>query len=104
MTFQEIGKAIGELVALKNEAYGSSFSTTAPMLKLLYPNGIAPDQYADLGLQFRIWDKMMRIATRKAALGESPYTDIAGYGVLGVYQDQPAPSCVLAPQPAPSSR
>ncbi|MBW2598588.1 MAG: hypothetical protein JRC60_00445 [Deltaproteobacteria bacterium] len=31
----------------------------------------------------RIIDKLFRIATDKDALGESPYHDIAGYGILG---------------------
>lgn len=36
----------------------------------------------------RILDKMFRIATDKDALGESPYRDIAGYGILGAVKDQ----------------
>jgi hypothetical protein len=28
-------------------------------------------------------DKLFRIATARDALGESPYRDIAGYGLLG---------------------
>ncbi len=31
----------------------------------------------------RIFDKMKRIATQKDAFGESPFKDIAGYGLLG---------------------
>lgn len=31
----------------------------------------------------RIFDKLKRIATDRDALGESPYRDIAGYGILG---------------------
>ena len=32
----------------------------------------------------RIVDKLFRIATDKDAFGESPFKDIAGYGILGV--------------------
>jgi hypothetical protein len=33
----------------------------------------------------RIVDKLFRIATKKDALGENPFKDIAGYGILGVF-------------------
>ena len=36
----------------------------------------------------RIVDKLFRIATKKDAFGESPFKDIAGYGILGVANDQ----------------
>lgn len=32
----------------------------------------------------RIVDKLFRIATDKDAFGESPFKDIAGYGILGL--------------------
>jgi hypothetical protein len=38
-------------------------------------------------LLVRIFDKQMRIATRKDYAGESPYRDIAGYGILGAAKD-----------------
>jgi hypothetical protein len=83
-TFAEIGKDIGDLVATKNASYGDSFAKCGEFLRLLYPNGIRPEQYADaLGL-VRVFDKQMRIATDKDALGENPWRDIAGYGILGV--------------------
>lgn len=31
----------------------------------------------------RIFDKMKRIVNHKDAFSESPYADIAGYGILG---------------------
>lgn len=78
-----LGKHIGELVASKNEAYGNSFGTAGEALRLLYPEGLKPDQYDDALALVRIWDKMKRIATHKDAFGESPFVDIAGYGILG---------------------
>lgn len=83
-SFEEIGSEIGRLVSVKNAAYGNSFATSGHALRLLYPNGIEPDQYDDVLTIVRVWDKMMRIATDKNALGESPYVDIAGYAILGV--------------------
>lgn len=81
--YQRIGTEIGALVTVKNKAYGDSFATTGKVLRLLYPDGIRPEQYDDALALVRIWDKMKRIATDKDALGESPYRDIAGYGILG---------------------
>ena len=82
--FQRIGTDIGALVERKNAAYGNSFATCGAALKLLYPEGLRPEQMADALLLVRIWDKMMRIATARTAMGENPYQDIAGYGILGV--------------------
>lgn len=81
--FLQTAVEIGEVVEQKNAAYGSSFAKAGQFLALLYPAGIAPEQYADALLVVRIFDKLMRIATNRDALGESPYRDIAGYGILG---------------------
>lgn len=82
-TFGQLGLDIGNLVDEKNHAYGSSWEKCGEFLKLLYPNGMQPDQYQDALLMVRIFDKQMRIANKKDAFGESPYRDIAGYGILG---------------------
>ena len=80
-------KQLGETVAEKNAAYGSAFAKSGQFLELLYPDGLRPEQYTDMLLLVRIFDKQMRIATDKQALGESPFRDIAGYGILGVVKD-----------------
>ena len=67
----------------KQAVYGESFHKAGAFLRLLYPDGVKPEQYDDLLCLVRIFDKQMRIATAKDALGESPYSDIAGYGLLG---------------------
>jgi hypothetical protein len=81
--FLPIAQQIGDLVEEKNAAYGSSFEKSGAALRILYPAGIATAQMDDALLLARIWDKMQRIATDRDALGESPYRDIAGYGILG---------------------
>lgn len=88
MTFKEIGTEIGALVDKKNLAYGSSFAVSGEFLKLLYPNGITAEQFTDALLLVRMFDKMMRIANKKTAFGESPYADLAGYSILGVHKDR----------------
>lgn len=86
MTFEEIGTETGRLVNAKNKAYGDSFSKSGDVIKILYPKGIAPDQYGDMLAIVRIIDKFFRIATDKDAFGESPWQDITGYALLKVAQ------------------
>ena len=38
-SFKEIGSEIGSLVDQKNKAYGSSFSRSADIIKILFPDG-----------------------------------------------------------------
>lgn len=88
MRFEKIGTEIGKLVDLKNRAYGSSFEKSEQILKVLYPNGVEPSQYKDMLAITRIVDKLFRIASQKEAFDESPFKDIAGYGILGVANDE----------------
>jgi hypothetical protein len=81
--FEQIAEEMGKLVAMKNAAYGDAWARSGHFLKLLYPDGVKPEQYTDMLLLVRIFDKMMRIATDKDAFGESPFRDIIGYGILG---------------------
>lgn len=81
-SYEAIGAEIGRLVDRKQKAYGRSFDKTGDVIKILYPSGIRHDQYADLLAIVRILDKFFRIATNPAALGESPWADIAGYALL----------------------
>ena len=86
--YTKIGTELGELVDSKNEAYGNSFAKSEEFFKLLYPNGIPVSSYGDILLIARIWDKLMRIATDRDALGENPYQDIAGYALLGINKEE----------------
>ena len=88
MKFQKIGTEIGKLVDSKNNAYGDSFKKSEQILKVLYPKGVKPDQYQDMLAVTRILDKLFRIATRKEAFDESPFKDIAWYGLLGALNDE----------------
>lgn len=80
--YEEIAIKIGQLVDEKNQAYGDAFNKSDEFLKLLYPNGVKPEQYNDMLAIVRIFDKLMRLATNKGAFEENPWRDIAGYGVL----------------------
>lgn len=81
--FQQVAHEIGNLVTEKNAAYGDSWRKAGEFLFLLYPNGVKPEQYTDMLLVVRAFDKLMRIATNKDALGESPWRDLGGYALLG---------------------
>jgi hypothetical protein len=80
--YKRIGQSIGELVDKKNKAYGDAFNKSGEFLKVLYPNGITPEQYGDMLGVIRVFDKLMRIANSKDSFGEDPWRDIAGYGIL----------------------
>jgi hypothetical protein len=86
--FELTAEEIGKLVAEKNAAYGSSFAEAHRILEVLYPNGIKIEQYTDALAIIRVIDKLFRIATSKKAFGESPWRDIAGYGILGTVRDE----------------
>lgn len=86
LPYARLGEQVGKLVEEKQAAYGDSFGKSGEVLRLLYPNGIAPEQIDDALCVVRIVDKLFRIATDLDALGESPYRDIAGYGLLGAFR------------------
>jgi len=86
--FTQLATGVGRLVDDKQRAYGDSFGNAHRIIEVLYPDGIKPGQYQDMLTIVRIIDKLFRIATRKDAFGESPYMDIAGYGLLGLAMSQ----------------
>jgi hypothetical protein len=80
--YESIGNKIGKLVDEKNQAYGDSFNKSGEFLKLLFPNGVQPNQYSDMLGIIRVFDKLMRIASNKGAFKENPWEDICGYSIL----------------------
>lgn len=87
-SFAGIGTRVGELVAQKNAAYGDSIRMAAKCMQLIFPNGIPVEKIPDALMIVRILDKLNRIANHKEAFNESPYTDITGYGILGIELDE----------------
>ena len=81
--FEKLGLELGSLVTEKDRAYGNSFEKSGAVMRIMYPKGISSEQMDDALAVTRILDKLFRIANRKDAFGESPYRDIAGYGLLG---------------------
>jgi hypothetical protein len=90
--FETLGAELGHLVSTKQAVYGDAISSTAELLRVLYPSGIRPYQYRDIHIVIRVLDKLSRIANRNAGeldkMAESPWQDIAGYGLLGQRSDE----------------
>lgn len=95
MEFKQLGQNLGSLVDSKQAQYGDSVGKSPRMLAVLYPNGIPVHAFGDALLVVRVIDKLNRIAVRGPngadGGGESPWQDIAGYGLLGARKDS-APS------------
>jgi len=97
--YEKIGQELGKLVDEKQKAYGNSVSVSIDVLEAFlkpyeaegFYNGeqtvyILPKSLLrHLLLQVRIIDKQCRIFSNPAGdlMGESPYRDIAGYGLIG---------------------
>ena len=89
---QYVGVAanIGALAEGKLAAHGDTTGNTGKILRVLYPDGIAPDQYDDMLSIARILERICCIATDKQSLGEALFTDIAEAGILGLIKSQSA--------------
>jgi len=75
---------VARIIIEKQAAYGDSFGQSGKVLEMLYPNGVTVAQYHDMLSLVRIIDKLFRIANNKDAFGESPYSDLVGYSLLGL--------------------
>lgn len=91
--FEQKGQELGALVDRKQKAYGNAVQQTHDVIKVLMKpylndNGtytIPESLLLHLLLQVRIIDKQNRIFNNPDAdlMDESPYKDLAGYGLLG---------------------
>jgi hypothetical protein len=80
----ELGARLVATVVKKNLAYGDSAYRTAKILGILWPDGVPAARFLEMQLVTRMLDKLSRIATDPGAFGESPWEDLAGYGLLGL--------------------
>lgn len=90
--FQPLGSSVGKLVDEKQRQYGDSFTKAAKIIEILYPNGVKVHQLQDMLTTVRVLDKLSRISQRGEEGvdlgGESPWKDVAGYGLLGLMKDE----------------
>lgn len=76
---------LGKLLQEKRKHYGQAHFKGGEVLKLLYPNGMQTEDYCHALMIARIFEKCTRIASPNRNLdAESPYFDIAGYGIIGL--------------------
>ena len=80
---RQTAREVGEITAIKSEAYGDSAGTAGAILAILWPDGVPVDRYGDMLLVVRVLDKLSRLAHDPAAFGESPWLDVCGYGLVG---------------------
>ncbi len=93
-TFEQLGKEIGAFTDQKQKAYGNSVDKAFEVMKVFLREYKNPDNtytipeslLRHLLLQVRIIDKQNRIFSNPNGdlMGESPYTDITGYGMIGI--------------------
>lgn len=91
--YEEIGQALGKLVDEKQKAYGDSITSCGELLKVFMRGWKGEDGLYHIpesllwhiSMMVRIIDKQNRIFNNPDfdLMGESPYRDIAGYGLLG---------------------
>lgn len=79
--FSEEALELADLLIKKHLQYGESYKRSGDILKLLYPNGIKPEQYGDMLAVTRIVDKLFRIAMGRSDDVEN-WRDVAGYGLI----------------------
>lgn len=86
-SFVEMATDVANLVSEKEKSYGSAFDKSGEFLKVLYPDGVKPEQYKDMLCTVRMFDKLMRIATSYEGTSEKKidaYSDLMGYALLGL--------------------
>jgi len=87
--FVGVAKEIGELLVIKDAAYGSAFEKTKEIFKILFPAGLPVGAYDDALTIMRILDKICRLGVlctnpeenKTAERTEDAWKDIAGYAI-----------------------
>lgn len=88
-TFKDLAYDVATLLEEKNKAYGNSHLKTGEIFRILYPDGIKPDQYTDILTLARMFDKFFRIATGNEAFQqEDARKDVVGYAMLLARRDK----------------
>jgi hypothetical protein len=92
--FTEIALEIGKFTDKKNKQYGSSVDATQKMIEVLMERYTYDDEnylmpkslLQHILLTVRVMDKQNRIFNNPSGEGdsESPWTDITGYGLIGI--------------------
>lgn len=92
--YEQKGQQIGKLVTEKQKSYGDSVDKAFRIFKIFLEDYYDENQKAyivtedllqQMLLKLRVTDKLNRIASNPSfdLMGENPWQDIAGYGLLG---------------------
>lgn len=85
MNFKEKALEVAEMLERKSEEYDAPYDSDNDFLKIMYPNGVAPDKYADMVLCLRLYDTLKKLTKS----GDTKYIEyIAGYGILAMCEDR----------------
>ena len=87
--YEHTALEIAQIVSEKQKQYGNSFGKAGEYLRLLYPNGIQPEQYNEMLALVRDFDKSMRIANGNQG-NEDAWSDKLGYALLAVVRNRQA--------------
>lgn len=92
MSYEEIGQELGKLIDTKQKAYGDSITSCGELLKIFMKKWKGEDGLYHIpesllwhiSMMVRIIDKQNRIFNNPDfdLMGENPYKDICGYGLL----------------------
>lgn len=85
--YEQAALMIAKLVATKQIQYGNSFGNSDKIFKVLYPNGVSPEQMKDFLVIVRVVDKLFRLA-RGDQGEESAWADINGYSLLALTRNE----------------
>lgn len=87
-SYKEIAVGVAELVEYKSKQYGDSFGRSGDIIRILYPNGIMPEQYDSVLTLIRMIDKMFRMVYGND--DENSILDIMGYALLAAKRREDA--------------
>ncbi|MCK4302658.1 MAG: hypothetical protein KAY24_00260 [Candidatus Eisenbacteria sp.] len=90
--YEKVGGALIETLKEKRQAYGNNLASTGIFLAAFYPTGIPVAAYSEIATMIRVLDKLFRLANQHGHTdagdawkdSESPWLDIAGYGLATV--------------------
>ena len=85
-SFRAVAEEVAAEVEEKDRRYGRAVLRGVEVLKILYPEGVRPDQYADAFLTLRLFEKRSRIASAQDDDLEDARRDSLGYCLVDVVQ------------------
>jgi hypothetical protein len=84
MRFKEKALEVAEMLERKSEEYDAPYDSDNEFLKIMYPDGVPPNQYSNMVLCLRLYDTLKKLTKT----GDTKYIEyIAGYGILAMCEE-----------------